>query len=63
MDKNGATPLYIVAEQRNLEAAEYLVTVGTEVNVANENGFTPLHIAAYFGHPDWAKYLVADARM
>lgn len=59
VDKYGATPLYIAAEEGQSHVAELLLDRGADVNQARtNNGKTPLWVAAENGQLDVAKLLL-----
>ena len=45
VDRGRKTPLFCAIEQGNLGAADALVTLGADVNIAECNNFTPLYMA------------------
>jgi ankyrin repeat protein len=47
--QHGGTPLHIAAQYHNTKVLEYLIQVGTFVNVRDRNGQTPLMVAAFSG--------------
>jgi ankyrin repeat protein len=55
-DEYGFTPLHGVAEEFQLEMAEYLIAQGANVGAVNDSGITPLHLAAY---PEVVELLVS----
>ena len=62
-DASGWTPLPHAAANNHVTTAEFLVSVGAQVNHAchygdKRYGPTPLHLAAARGHLDMVKYLV-----
>ena len=54
---DGATPLYIAAEEGHREVVQLLVKKGTNVDQSNNNG-PPLYIAAQKGHLRVVQYLI-----
>lgn len=67
-DADGSTPLHCATWKGHVEAAEFLVTAGADVNAVNQNehyGTTPLHAAAHANQTKIAKLLLdngADAK-
>ena len=57
-DKDGATPLFCVADNGHLDVVKYLVGKSTDVNQAMANGATPLSIAAQEVHTGVVEYLL-----
>ncbi|CAE7836253.1 ANKRD29, partial [Symbiodinium microadriaticum] len=47
---NGATPVYIAAQEGKDEVIELLHRLGGDVNIAKKDGVTPLYAAAWEGH-------------
>ncbi len=60
---NGATPLYIAAQEDQLDTAKLLLDRGAKVNKAKTNGVTPLLIAAYKGQLDVAQLLLFATKL
>lgn len=56
----GCTPLTVAAEVGQLEAAQYLLSVGADFEKATASGATPVFLAAYEGHAAIV-YLLAKA--
>lgn len=59
---SGATPLIFAAANGRLDAAQFLVALGADVNRGGtaDNGVTPLQTAAAEGHEDVVRFLVAS---
>ena len=57
-NKEGETPLHIVAGRSHLEAVKLLLDHGADPNAQNEMGETPLHYAAGHGYVDVVKLLL-----
>ena len=55
---DGATPLFIAAQQGHLEVARLLLEANADKDQANENGTTPLFIAAQQGHLEVPRLLL-----
>ena len=55
---NGATPLWIAAQEGHLDVVQHLVEVGAHKDQATNYGATPLCIAAQEGHLDVVRHLV-----
>ena len=49
-DTRGVTPLWVAAQEGQLDVAQLLLDRGAEVNRPNIYGVTPLHIAVHNGH-------------
>ena len=54
----GATPLFIAAQNGHLDVVRHLVEVGADKDKARDDGATPLYIAAENGHLDVVRHLV-----
>lgn len=60
-DTDGSTPLHCATWKGQIEAAEFLVKSGADVNAVNQNdhwGTTPLHAAAHANQAKIAKLLI-----
>ena len=57
-NNQGATPLYIAAENGHLDVVRHLVEVGADKDQASNQRATPLFIAALNGHLDVVRHLV-----
>ena len=55
---DGATPLYIAAQEDQLDVVQLLLNNGAKVNLAMNDGRTPLWVAAENGQLDVAKLLL-----
>jgi ankyrin repeat protein len=55
---DGATPLFLAAEQNNLPIVRALCARGVEINLGTFEGFSPLHAAAREGHASVARFLI-----
>ena len=60
----GGTPLHIAALSNQVEAIEFLLGKGADVNIkaGDENGSTPLHWAAVFGKYEAVKALIETGK-
>jgi len=59
MTDNGATPLYIAAEQGHTKVASLLIGGGAAVNQARtDDGCTPLYCASWQGHTEVVRVLI-----
>jgi ankyrin repeat protein len=58
---DGATPLYLAAEQNNLPIVRALLARGVDINLGTFESFSPLHAAANEGHTNVARFLI-DAK-
>ena len=58
-NNNGATPLWLAAEEGRTATAEALMEAGGDVNHRNKSGSSPLHFAAGKGHTDTSEALLA----
>jgi hypothetical protein len=58
---DGATPLYLAAEQNNLPICRALLARGVDINLGTFECFSPLHAAANEGHTNVARFLI-DAK-
>ena len=59
-EENGATPLYIAAEEGHDSVVSALISAGASVDQAAENGATPLYIAAQKGHDGVVNALISS---
>ena len=59
-DKNGNTPLHIVATSGNFEIAKLLLGVLENKNPKNNDGDTPLHCAAFDGNIKIAELIIKN---
>lgn len=60
-DADGSTPLHCATWKGHVEAVEFLIKAGADVNAVNQNehyGTTPLHAAAHANQPKIAKLLL-----
>ena len=55
---NGDPPLWTAAGVGQVEAVDYLVSVGAPLELGDGEGWTPLSIAAHFGHLEVARRLL-----
>ena len=58
---DGATPLFLAAEQNNLPICRALLARGVDINLGTFEGYSPLHAAANEGHTNIARFLI-DAK-
>jgi ankyrin repeat protein len=57
--RRGRTPLMFAAFGRNIRIAEFLLSLGADVNAQDENGLTPLLIAAQQGNVEMMRVLLS----
>ena len=57
---NGATPLFIAAQNGHTETAKLLLEKRADVNQAMSNGATPLYIAAQNDHRETVQLLITE---
>ncbi|XP_048740022.2 serine/threonine-protein phosphatase 6 regulatory ankyrin repeat subunit A-like isoform X4 [Ostrea edulis] len=57
-DKDGKTPLYILASGADMPLIEYLIEKNADVNLSNHSGRSPLHEAVSGGHFEVVKKLI-----
>ena len=57
---DGTTPLYLAAQDGNLDCLKYLHSVGSKFDVRARDGMLPIHGAAQNGHLDCIGYLVRN---
>ena len=57
-DEEGITPLHDASSHGNLEAVQFLIDNGADVNARNKYNETPLHYASYHGRLEIARLLV-----
>ena len=55
-DKDGATPLYVAANNGHIETIRLLLGAGAKVDLANKDGATPLYVP---GHERWSHTILA----
>lgn len=58
---DGATPLFLAAEQNNLPICRALLARGVDINLGTFEGYSPLHAASNEGHTNVARFLI-DAK-
>jgi ankyrin repeat protein len=58
-DKDGKTPLYVLASGADIPFIEYLIESGADVNLCCNNGRSPLHEAVSGGNLQVVKKLIA----
>lgn len=56
--EDGSFPLYIAAQQGNLEAVKALVFSGVNINQLDERDYSPLCVAAQMGHLHIVQFLI-----
>ena len=56
---DGTTPLYLAAQDGNLDCLRYLHSVGGKCDMRAHDGMLPIHGAAQNGHHDCVGYLVS----
>lgn len=59
-DPGGYTPLHKAAYNNRLDILAYLISQGTDVNIATPGGSVPLHGAAYYGHTEAVRLLLQN---
>lgn len=57
----GQTALHLAASLGRIEALQFLVSIGSEVDVTDHEGWTPLHYAANEGHADAVEYFLNNS--
>ena len=57
---NGATPLYVAAQNGHTEVVKLLLANKADVNARHTDGRTPLWMAAQEGHTEVVKLLLAN---
>ncbi|CAF4907948.1 unnamed protein product, partial [Rotaria sp. Silwood1] len=50
--QTGHSALYCAARACNVEAVNYLIELGAELDLAQRTGSTALHVASFYGHPE-----------
>ncbi|PIN26052.1 26S proteasome regulatory complex, subunit PSMD10 [Handroanthus impetiginosus] len=58
INSHGQTALHLAAINNHMEALQFLVSVGSDIDIADEEGYTPLHYAASEGHFETVEYLL-----
>ncbi|KAG8389409.1 hypothetical protein BUALT_Bualt02G0226200 [Buddleja alternifolia] len=58
VNSHGQTPLHLAAINGQVEALQFLISVGSEVDVTDIDGYTPLHYAAQEGHFEAVEFLL-----
>ncbi|KAI3473893.1 hypothetical protein Pfo_028080 [Paulownia fortunei] len=58
VNTQGQTPLHLAAIHGQVEALQFLVSVGSDVDITDGEGWTPLHYAAHEGHVKAVEYLL-----
>ena len=56
-DENGKSPLYIAAENGDIETIKFLAPLAKNPNASDKSGITPIHNAAHNGHTEIVKFL------
>lgn len=57
-DSSGQTALHIAAIQGHVDVIQFLVSIGTDPDVADSNGWTALHYASVGGHVEVVELLL-----
>jgi ankyrin repeat protein len=52
VDEDGRIPLHYVCKNGNVEAALYLIELGSNTAIKDKKGFTPLELALKHKHTD-----------
>lgn len=52
--------VYACCFEGHLEVAQFLVSAGLSINLANEEGFSPLYVAAQNNHIAIVKWLISN---
>ena len=55
---DGMTPFHWACKECKLEAANFIIKHGANVNTSNNDGNTPLHDSCRIGHVELSKYLI-----
>ncbi|KAL0391071.1 UNVERIFIED_CONTAM: hypothetical protein Scaly_0464200 [Sesamum calycinum] len=58
VNSQGQTAVHLAAIQGQVEALQFLVSIGSEVDVTDRDGWTPLHYAAHEGHIETSEFLL-----
>ncbi|KAK0644158.1 ankyrin repeat-containing domain protein [Cercophora newfieldiana] len=61
-DQNGATALYVAAQNGHTDCVRFLLQSGASASLAENHGTTPLHFAAIGGHLETVKLLLEHAK-
>jgi ankyrin repeat protein len=59
VDRDGRTPLYYAAVDKDVMQVEALLSSGLDPNAVDDSGWTPLHFAARVSAPEVVKLLLA----
>ncbi|OQS03055.1 serine/threonine-protein phosphatase 6 regulatory ankyrin repeat subunit A-like, partial [Thraustotheca clavata] len=60
-DINGVSPLFIAAQNGDVNIVSQLISAGANINLAERNGYTPLYTAAEQGYIDIVEILVSKS--
>lgn len=61
VNSQGQTAFHLAAIHGQVEALQFLVSIGSEVDVTDYEGWTPLHYAANEGHAEAVEYLLNNS--
>ncbi|XP_073138364.1 protein VAPYRIN-LIKE-like [Henckelia pumila] len=61
VNSQGQTALHLAAIHGQVEALQFLVSIGSEVDVTDHQGWTPLHYAANEGQAEAVEYLLNNS--
>ncbi|CAH1417622.1 unnamed protein product [Lactuca virosa] len=58
IDSEGQTPLHVAACHGYIEVLEFLITLGSDPDLADHNGWTALHCCSMEGHSEAVEFLL-----